>query len=244
MGDTALEIGPGLGALTAELLASGAGVIAVESDKRLVPWLRERFAGEGKCEFIEGDVLRIDLRGLIRERGMNPDDITVVSNLPFSISTPLIGKLLLELSCARLFVLTVQRELAVRIKASPGGKKYGAFTVFCRCRAGIEMGFVIPPSAFFPRPGVHSELVVFRPLGRPRFEVGDEKAFHRFVQRLFSQRRKMVKTILRSMADNAFDKEELVRRIISLGIDPSFRPERLSPGQLARLYTNLMNGGL
>ncbi len=241
--DTVLEIGPGLGALTSELLKSAGRVIAIENDRRLALWLREQFSGQDNIRILEWDVLKLDsIQGLDKliEKGAS---VKVVSNIPYSISTPLIARFLEDYIYVPLFVLTVQRELAERMAATPGGKDYGAFTVFCQCHAEIEIAFNIPSAAFYPKPGVVSTVVVLRRRKSPPVSVGDEKEFFSFVRLLFSQRRKMVKTVLKRNFSNSLDGAKISGLLESLEIEPSARPERLSLKQFAELYNRLEEGG-
>jgi 16S rRNA (adenine1518-N6/adenine1519-N6)-dimethyltransferase len=242
--DTVLEIGPGLGSLTNKLVQKAGRVLVVESDRRLVAWLRARFEGYANLEIVHGDALTIDLRRLLDERTLQPGRMKVVSNIPYSISTSLIAKLFVEVSGASLFVLTVQRELATRITAAPGGKDYGAFTVFCAYHAEMERAFTIPPSFFYPRPEVLSSVVVMRRCKIPPVSVRDEKGFFAFVRMLFSQRRKMVKTTLKRAVSGIISSAELIGVLTDLRVDPTTRPERLSLEQFAALYDGLHEKGV
>ncbi|MEI6634311.1 MAG: 16S rRNA (adenine(1518)-N(6)/adenine(1519)-N(6))-dimethyltransferase RsmA [Chlamydiota bacterium] len=225
--DAVLEIGPGLGALTGALLAAAGRVVAVESDRRLAAWLRDRFRDCRTFELIHADALTCDIPGLLKGMAARGRRVKVVSNIPYSISGPLIARLLGASDDWSCMVLTVQRELARRITAPPGGKEYGAFTVLCRCRAETGEAFTIAPGAFYPRPGVDSSVVVFRSRPSPLIPAAEEAAFFSLVRLLFSQRRKSIGTVLKRALKGHPAAETLRGAFASAGIDPAVRPERL-----------------
>jgi len=237
--DAVLEIGPGLGALTEEILRWAGRLVAIECDARLSSWLRRRFGGADQFELIEKDALKIDLRELAQRMGEGRRTVKVVSTIPYSISGPLIGKLLEAREALALVVLTVQKELAGRITASPGGKDYGAFTIFCRYHADVKKVFTIPPSAFYPRPNVVSTVVVFTPRARPPVSVIDGEAFLSMVRLLFSHRRKAIRTALRRALRDPGGDEELAGIFSAARINPLSRAEQLGMEELASLCNNL-----
>ncbi len=242
-GDAVLEIGPGLGALTDALLGAAGRVVAVESDRRLAAWLRERFRGRADFELIEGDALKIDLSALLRRMASGGKRVKVVANIPYSISGPLIARLVRLSGCWAMMALTVQRELALRIAAEPGGKAYGAFTVLCRCRATAREALTIAPGAFYPRPEVVSSVVVFAPLAVPVFPPAEEERLLAMVRLLFSQRRKSMGTVLRRSARGFPWAGRIEEAFAACGIDPAARPERLSPEEFNRLGEALRRAG-
>lgn len=233
--DAVLEIGPGLGTLTGALIGAAGRVVAVESDRRLAAWLRDRFRDCRTFELIHADALRIDLAGLLAGMAAHGRRVKVVSNIPYSISGPLIARLMGASGDWLLMVLTVQRELARRITANPGGKEYGAFTVLCRCRAESEEAFTIAPGAFYPRPGVDSSVVVFRSRPSPVIPAAEEAAFLSLVRLLFSQRRKSIGTVLKRAMKGHPAAERLREAFSSSGMDPAVRPERLGVEEFRRL---------
>ncbi len=237
--DAVLEVGPGLGALTEEILRSAGRCIAIEYDRRLASWLRTRFGNEERFELIEKDVLDVDLRSLMERMGKGMGAVKVVSNIPYSISGPLIGKLLEEGRGLALLVLTVQKELAERITASPGGKDYGAFTLFCQYYADVRRLFAIPPSAFYPRPKVVSTVAAFTPRPRPPVSIADGQVFFSMVRLLFSHRRKTVGTVLRRIMRAAGEKAMLAGIFSDAGVNAMARPEQLGMKELASLCNGL-----
>jgi len=233
--DAVLEVGPGLGALTEHLVRASGRVIAVESDHRLASWLRDVFRDHRNLEIIAADILEVDLKELFKGMGEDGRQIKVVSNIPYSISGPLIGKLL-EAGIAGVLVLTVQKELARRIAASPGNKDYGAFSIYCQYHAEVRRAFDVPPGAFYPRPEVTSSVLVFQPRQKPLLTGIDPEKFFAFVRLLFSQRRKAVSTILKRALHGTFSPDLLLSAIKESGIDPGSRAEHLSPEQFGALH--------
>lgn len=234
--DSVIEIGPGLGALTGEILHAAGRLVAIECDARLAEGLRVRFKDEERFELMENDALRVDLHRLVRRMG---GAVKVISNVPYSISGPLIGKLLEAGKGLALLVLTVQRELAGRITATPGGKDYGAFTVFCRYHADVKRLFTISPSAFHPRPKVVSTVLLFTPRRQPPIDIVDEGSFFSMVRRLFSQRRKTINAVLRRAARGSGGEGRLAEIFSAAGVSPMARPEQLEMAALASLCNAL-----
>ncbi|MDD5556798.1 MAG: 16S rRNA (adenine(1518)-N(6)/adenine(1519)-N(6))-dimethyltransferase RsmA [bacterium] len=241
--DAVLEIGPGLGGLTAELLRRAGRVVAVESDARLAGWLRVLFAGRESFELVEGDALRVDLEQIFARLGRDGGRVKVVANIPYSISGPLIGRILESAGGVSLIALTVQDDLARRIAASPGGGEYGAFSVFCQYHAEVRKVVTLPPSAFHPRPGVVSAVVLFHPRARPPLAAAEEEAFFALVRLLFSERRKTVGTLLRRALRGTAASGRLAEVFAAAGVDPGSRAERLRIDQFESLRAALAAAG-
>jgi 16S rRNA (adenine1518-N6/adenine1519-N6)-dimethyltransferase len=213
--ETVIEIGPGLGALTAELVSRARRVVAVEKDARLCRYLRERFAG---LELIEGDAVEVEL----------PACDKVVANLPYSISTPILERFVegerkpsprdAEGSGRqpRALVLTLQREVAQRLGAAPRTKDYGALTLFTQLHYHVTIAHVVSPRCFFPEPKVESAVVV---LDRrdPRVRLRAGAPFHDIVRAGFSHRRKMLGKLLEEFG--AVDAAIARRRAEELSLD-------------------------
>lgn len=242
--DLIIEVGPGLGSMTS-LLAERAGqVIAVEIDKRLIEPLTQNMAGYSNFSLINNDIMKIDLKKLIYEICNNNSDIKavkVVANLPYYITTPIIMKILednLEIDCC---VFMVQREVADRMVAKPGGKDYGALSVAVQYRSIPQKAFDVPPHCFIPQPEVYSTVVRLDIRKSAPVAVKDEKLFFRVVKASFGQRRK---TLLNALHNSGFfkpDKERLAELLESLGIDPNRRGETLSIEQFSGLSNALYN---
>jgi 16S rRNA (adenine1518-N6/adenine1519-N6)-dimethyltransferase len=216
--DTILEIGPGEGVLTRELLASGAGrVIAVEIDTRCSRWLRSEFAGEPRFHLIEGDFLKTDLEPLRPEGGK----LRVAGNIPYAITSPILFRLLDLRDGVRDFALTMQKEVAERLASPPGSKAYGIPSVLFQLHADIRILFLIPPGAFRPAPSVESAVLYGAFLDAPRWPVRDESFFRGLVKTAFGQRRKMLR---RSLSGRL--RSESVRERLNEFLER--RPETLS----------------
>lgn len=228
-GDLVLEIGPGRGALTQRLAARGGRLVAVEIDRDLAAYLRQRLAGPD-FRLIEGDVLDLDLAQLLREEGR--ERLLVVGNLPYNITAPLLFGLLEQADQVRAAVLMVQQEVARRLAARPGTKDYSLLTVLLSLRAQVHTRIQVAPGAFRPVPQIHSTVVEvqFEPA---RYPVQDERIFGRLVRSAFGQRRKMLRNSLLGLCDG--QREELEQLAAAAGIDLSRRPETLSLEEFGRL---------
>ena len=232
-GDTVIEIGPGRGTLTDALRARAAHVIAIEVDRDLVAKLEARYAGDASVSVVLGDVLETPPGSL---GGGRPGGYVVVGNVPYYITTPIMFHVL---ACAlpRRAVFLVQREVAIRAMADAGSKSYGALSVNLQVLAHVERVFDIPPGAFKPPPKVDSSVIRVTPLTDPVLREGEQGRFRSFVQSLFSQRRKQIGTILRSLPPSASGVPAVtLDALAALGIPPTERPERLTPLQFVELF--------
>jgi 16S rRNA (adenine1518-N6/adenine1519-N6)-dimethyltransferase len=224
-----LEIGPGLGLLTGGLLAAGATVTAVELDRGLAAFLRERFAeplADGRLTLIEGDALDQDLVRLV------PAPYDVVANLPYHITSPILHALLGEAPRPERLVLMVQREVAERIAAPPGKMSY--LSVFVQYHARVRVALVVPPDAFEPEPAVESAVIVVEPYAADdRLEAADEDALWRLVQAGFRERRKMLHNVLARQLP--VDGSRVDAALAAADIAPDRRPQTLAVGEWLRL---------
>jgi 16S rRNA (adenine1518-N6/adenine1519-N6)-dimethyltransferase len=228
--DTVVEIGPGRGALTDLLSAQAGRVIAIELDRDLVPYLRDRYREAGNVEVIERDVLEVDLGDVAG------DDYLLAGNVPYYITTPILFHAL-EPPRARRAVYLVQREVAERIAAGPGSRTYGALSVNVQAVAVPELVARVPPGAFRPPPAVDSAVVRLTPRPHPAVPQADEPRFRTLVQASFGLRRKQLRRVVRTVAN--LDVERADRVLAVAGIDPEARPETLSPEDFARLLNAL-----
>lgn len=225
-----LEIGPGIGPLTAELAQRAERVAAVELDKALLPILAETLDGFRNVTIVPGDVMKLDLSFLVKEQfpGLTP---MVCANLPYNITTPVIT-LLLESGLFAAITVMIQKEVAQRICAAPGSKDYGAFSVLCQYYSVTELLFEVPRECFLPAPKVTSAVVRLTPCPPPEC-VHDRDLFFRVVRGAFGLRRK---TLLNALAA-AFPLEKEVLRscIEGAGLTPQVRGETLGIPEFARL---------
>ena len=230
-GRTVVEIGPGGGAITGALVARTKHVIAVELDHDLALSLRVQFPAE-KLQVVEQDVLNFDFARSLAEYGSPGEQLLVVGNLPYYITSPILLKLAASHAALHLAVLMVQREVADRITAQPGTRDYGVLSVTTQMYGPVSPMFTLPPEAFLPPPDVHS--AVFRWRFAPRFaELGVEEAhFLRFVRVAFAQKRKTLANNLRAAG---FAPPEIDTALNEAGIPQQARAETLSIESFAAL---------
>jgi len=229
-GDVILEIGPGMGEMTLALARQAKKVIAVEIDRKLVKILKERTAEFSNITFIEGDILKISFEELYRQ---GQQQLKVVANLPYQISTPLLFRFIESKQLFSSLSLMLQREVAERMIAHPGGKDYGPLSIFTQSVSDLSIQFYIKPSAFFPPPKVESAVIRMVWKERPLVRLEEEGWFKKVVKGCFSYRRKRLVNGLRHA--NLLLPEDLEKRIEKIGIDPQRRPETLTIQEFARL---------
>ena len=218
-GEIVVEIGPGLGALTGELIARAGRIVAVEIDRDLAARLRERF-GPDQLELVVGDALRFDFASLGR-------GLRVVGNLPYNISSPLLFHLAAQADALRDLTVMLQREVVARMTASPATADYGRLTVMLQATFAIERLFIVPPGAFRPVPKVESAVARLVPLREARPRIADPARFERVVAAAFAQRRKTLRNALATLVSpDAF---------AAAGIDPQRRGETLSVHEFVAL---------
>jgi 16S rRNA (adenine1518-N6/adenine1519-N6)-dimethyltransferase len=219
-GDTAVELGAGLGHLTRALLATGARVVAVERDRELAPILREGLPG---AEVVEADAKSFDFASVA-----SGGKVVVCGNLPYHLSSPILFHLLDQRRFLRRAVLLLQREVAERVAAEPGGREHGVLSVLVQQAADAHIGLSVDRQAFTPPPEVDSSALVLEFLERPRAEVRDEARFRKLVKTAFAQRRK---TLWNALSPLEGGREALERA----GIDPKRRAETLSVLEFASI---------
>jgi len=223
--DTIIEIGPGLGTLTAILAEKASEVIAIELDPKMVEILQDRFKLYSNVEIINKDVLKININDLA-------ENAKVVANLPYYITTPIITNLL-KTNIEEITIL-IQKEVAERICAEPGTELAGAITYYTNYYADCEIIADVPKEYFIPHPEVESAVVKMKKIDIPRVEVKSEEFLFELIRANFSKRRK---TLLNSLA-NVIPKEKLTKALDELQINPSVRGETLTLEEFAKI-TNL-----
>ncbi|RAP73322.1 16S rRNA (adenine(1518)-N(6)/adenine(1519)-N(6))-dimethyltransferase RsmA [Paenibacillus montanisoli] len=238
----ALEIGPGIGALTQQLAHTAAKVAAVEIDNRLIPILKEVFADTPNVHVEHGDVLKLDLDALIKERFAGLSGVSVVANLPYYVTTPIVMKLLEEKLPLEHIVVMIQKEVAQRMAAKPGGKDYGSLSIAVQYYCVPELVCIVPHTVFIPQPNVDSAVIKLTLRDKPAVEVEDEAHFFRTVQACFAQRRKTIANNLTAFVGKA-NRDQLGTLLGSCGIDPSRRGETLSLAEFAALSRALLEAG-
>ena len=230
--DTVLEVGPGIGTLTQGLAESKAQVVAVELDTRLLPVLATTLEGYDNVRVVHGDILKVNI---MEEVGV--PNFKVCANLPYYITTPIIFALLEKRLPMERLVAMVQKEVAERMAAQPGGKDYGALSVAIQYYTEPEIAFIVPPTSFIPAPAVDSAVIVCKRREKPPVEVCDEDLFFRVVKAAFSLRRKMLSNSLKNMGIKS---EQVAKWLELAGVDGKRRAETLSLEDFAKL-TNSFN---
>ena len=235
-GDMVIEIGPGIGVLTAELAERASFVTAIEIDGRLIPILEETLSEYDNIKIINQDILKTDLGEVIEESrraGRFTGKVHIIGNLPYYITTPIIMKLLEEQVPADSITVMMQKEVADRIKSAPGSRTYGAISVAVQYYCRVTKVADVPKEAFVPRPKVESTVLNLEPLDAKAIELKDEKLFMRCIKAGFAQRRK---TLLNSLASaGGMDKDKVKKILASAGIDPGRRAETLTVEEFGRI---------
>jgi 16S rRNA (adenine1518-N6/adenine1519-N6)-dimethyltransferase len=224
--DIVVEIGPGPGRMTAMLAHQVRRVIAIELDKTLYERLMHDLSGYENIELVHGDALKYRYDAL--------DEFKVVANIPYYITTPILFTLLERKNRLRSITITLQKEVAARVVAGPGGKEYGVLSLMVQYYGKPELKFIVPRGAFRPVPKVDSALVHIELYERPPVSVKDEKLLFRVIKTAFSQRRKMLANSLKPMSDGIKEK------LLLAGIEPTRRPETLTLEEFARLADELL----
>lgn len=239
----AIEIGPGIGALTEQLGRAAGKVMAIEIDQRLLPILSDTLSPYDNIDVVHGDVLELNLRALIEDKLAGFEKISVVANLPYYVTTPILMKLLEERLPLENIVVMIQKEVAERIAAKPGTKEYGSLSVAAQFYADTQVAMIVPASVFVPRPNVDSAVIRLKVRDRPAVEVDDEDVFFRVVKSSFALRRK---TLLNNLMNGLFpkaQKDAVVQMLEDIGIDPTRRGETLNMEEFARLANESIRRG-
>ena len=237
LGCGVLEIGPGIGPLTAELAQRAGKVVSVELDKSLLPVLAETMAPYPNVEIVPGDVMKLDLAGLAAEkfRGLTP---IVCANLPYNITTPVLTKLI-ETPCFETVTVLIQKEVAQRLSAAQGTSDGGSFSLFLQYPMETAYLFDVPREKFLPAPKVTSAVLRCVRRERPAVEVDDEAFFFQVVRGAFLLRRKTLSNSL-AAALPEFGKADIQSAMADCGLSPDLRGERLTLQDFARLSHALL----
>ncbi len=220
-GEHIVEVGPGIGILTARLLAAGASVTAVELDGRLVEHLRSRFEGESGLTLVEADFLDVAIASVVP---VASESWALVANVPYHITSPILHHVLGTEPRPTRFVMMVQKEVAERVASPPGGMSY--LSAFVQYHADVGLAFTVPSAAFEPAPDVDSAILVGRTRPR-RLGPDDEDELWRLVQAGFRERRKMIHNVLARQLPG-LDRERVDGALAACAITPGRRPQTLS----------------
>ncbi|MGZ9587080.1 16S rRNA (adenine(1518)-N(6)/adenine(1519)-N(6))-dimethyltransferase RsmA [Paenibacillus marinisediminis] len=231
----ALEIGPGIGALTEQLARLAGSVAAVEIDQRLIPILGDVLEPYTNVKVVHGDVLKVDLKQLFADCFHSMEKVSVVANLPYYVTTPIMMKLLEERLPLKNIVVMIQKEVAERMAAKPGGKEFGSLSIAVQYYSEPEIVCTVPGTVFIPQPNVDSAVIRLKVREKPPVEVMDEQRFFEVVQAGFAQRRKTLWNNLKARYGNDIGVEALQAALDRVGINPSRRGETLSLQEYASL---------
>lgn len=238
--DLVIEIGPGLGTLTNELLANAGKVICIELDKRMINILKDRFFNE-KLEIINEDILKVNLKELIqREKTDSIKRVKVVANLPYYITTPIIMKLLEDKLDIYSITVMVQKEVAKRIAATPESNDSGAITYAINYYTKPSIILDVPKESFIPAPEVESSVIKLEVLKEPSVNVKSEELLFKVIKVSFMQKRK---TLLNSLTNGKLlkSKSEVEKMLVELDIDTKIRPEKLNLEKFAKISDYVYN---
>ena len=232
----AIEIGPGIGALTEHLAREAKKVVSFEIDQRLLPVLEDTLSPYDNITIVHSDILKADVVKVIEEEMPGIEDIMVVANLPYYVTTPILMKLLNDRLPIRGFVVMMQKEVADRITAKPGTKAYGSLSIAIQYYCTAEIAMVVPKTVFMPQPNVDSAVIRLIKHDTPPVEVIDEDFLFEVSRASFAQRRKTIFNNLQAGLQNGKQKKELiVSALEEAGIEPTRRGETLSIQEFGKL---------
>ena len=230
--DLVIEIGPGLGTITKELLEKAGKVICIELDERMITILNDRFSLNDNFELINEDVLKVNLQELINKENFKTTKI--VANLPYYITTPIIMKLLEERLDIETITVMIQKEVAQRLVAEPGKGESGAITYAIHYYTKPKTVLQVPNTAFIPEPKVNSTVIQLEVQKEPTVKVSNEEKLFELIKIAFMQKRKTLVNALTN-SNKYGTKEEVEKTINQMGLDLRIRPEKLTLEQYAEL---------
>ncbi|WP_394141361.1 16S rRNA (adenine(1518)-N(6)/adenine(1519)-N(6))-dimethyltransferase RsmA [Cytobacillus oceanisediminis] len=237
----AIEIGPGIGALTEQLARRSKKVLAFEIDQRLLPILEETLSPYPNTNIINEDVLKADVNAAIEREFNGINDIMVVANLPYYVTTPIIMKLLEDKLPIRGIVCMLQKEVADRISARPGTKDYGSLSIAIQYYTEAETAMIVPKTVFVPQPNVDSAVIKLTKRKEPAVTVKSERFFFQVTKSSFAQRRKtLLNNLTSQLPEGKQKKEQILSALEQAEIDPGRRGETLSIEEFARLSDALL----
>jgi 16S rRNA (adenine1518-N6/adenine1519-N6)-dimethyltransferase len=233
--DLVIEIGPGVGTLTAQILNKAKRVVAIELDDRLIPILNEELGDNENFTLIHKDALKVNYNEIFGEE----KSIKLVANLPYYVTTPIIVKLLKEKYNFKSLTIMIQKEVAERINADPGTKDYSALSLLVQYYCNTEIIRMVSPQCFIPRPKVDSIIIRLDRLEEPKVKVQNEKLFFDIIRNSFNMRRK---TLWNGVKSIGLSKEKLEEAFANANIDLKRRGETLSIEEFAVLSDKINEG--
>ncbi|WP_017550063.1 16S rRNA (adenine(1518)-N(6)/adenine(1519)-N(6))-dimethyltransferase RsmA [Salinicoccus carnicancri] len=237
-----IEVGPGIGSLTEQLARRAGKVAAFEIDQRLVPVLADTLSPYSNVTVINQDILKADIKDAIDKHFSGCDEVVVVANLPYYITTPILMNFLeQDLPIARYYVM-MQKEVGERISAGPNSKSYGSLSIAIDYYTEARVIQQVPKTVFMPPPNVDSIIVEMVKRERGKVDIGDENLFFRLTRGAFGQRRKTILNNYMSVFEDGKKYKDSVRRLLeAAGIDPGRRGESISIEEYADIYHKLKN---
>ncbi|WP_100011827.1 16S rRNA (adenine(1518)-N(6)/adenine(1519)-N(6))-dimethyltransferase RsmA [Lentibacillus sediminis] len=239
----AIEIGPGIGALTEQLAIHAENVAAFEIDQRLLPILEDTLSEYDNVQIIHQDILKADVRAVIEESFRGGQPVHIVANLPYYITTPILMKLLRENLPVASITVMIQKEVAERMAARPNSKSYGSLTIAVQYYTEAKVVMNVPKQVFMPQPNVDSSILQLQPRKAPPVHVEDEDYFFTLVQACFAQRRKTLRNNLTSHFKDTLTKEAITEILEQISIDGSRRGESLDMEEFALLANAFYKNG-
>ncbi|SIS62253.1 16S rRNA (adenine(1518)-N(6)/adenine(1519)-N(6))-dimethyltransferase RsmA [Salimicrobium flavidum] len=231
----AIEIGPGIGALTEQLAIHAHSVTALEIDQRLVPILKKELGSYENVTVLNEDVLKADMERIVHELKNRSKEVRVVANLPYYITTPILMKLLMDRLPFQSITVMIQKEVAERMSASPNTKSYGSLSIAVQYYTEASIPMIVPKSVFVPQPNVDSAVLHLERREKPPVDVKNEDFFFEIVRASFKQRRKTLMNNLGSFFKGSLEKPEIREVLEGIGIDPGRRGESLTMEEFATL---------
>lgn len=239
--DLIVEIGPGVGAMTRELVQKSGFLLAVELDSLLMPALKEALGSYENCEIINEDALKVSFDDMVRDimKKHSLKNAKVVANLPYYITTPIIMKLLEDETVFNTHVFMVQKEVALRMIAKPGGKDYGALSVAVQFYSEPSIELSVPPNCFIPEPAVYSSVIKLKVNEKPPVQLLDKITFFKVVQASFGQRRKTILNALSNYFAPKLTKNQVLEILEDCNIKSNQRGETLSIQDFANIANKI-----
>ncbi|MDD5793784.1 16S rRNA (adenine(1518)-N(6)/adenine(1519)-N(6))-dimethyltransferase RsmA [Clostridium sp. HCP1S3_B4] len=231
--DLVIEIGPGVGSLTAKLLQKAAEVVSIELDNDLIPILENELSQEENFTLIHDDALKVDFKEIIKDH----KSVKLVANLPYYVTTPIIVKLLKEQYNFKSLTIMIQKEVAERIDAEPNCKEYGSLSLLVQYYCNTKIIKRVSPGAFIPQPKVDSIVIRLDRLEKPRVDVTDEDLMFKIIRNAFNMRRK---TLLNGVKFLNMKKEDILKAFENASIDPKRRGETLSLEEFRNLTEEII----
>ncbi|MDL4839074.1 16S rRNA (adenine(1518)-N(6)/adenine(1519)-N(6))-dimethyltransferase RsmA [Aquibacillus rhizosphaerae] len=231
----AIEIGPGMGALTEQLAIHSSKVVAFEIDQRLVPILEDTLQSYTNIEIVNEDILKADIKSVMKKFFKEGQEVKIVANLPYYITTPILMNLLMEQLPVSSITVMIQKEVADRMAAEPNTKSYGSLSIAIQYYTHAKVAVNVPKTVFMPQPNVDSSVLHLSLRETPPVTVKDESFFFTLVQACFAQRRKTLRNNLARHFSDTLTKEQIESKLQLAGIDGTRRGESLNMNEFADL---------